>query len=333
MTQRYGRATAHEKRKALREVIAAPEVGMFPGVFDGYSAGLVEKKGFPGALISGAGLANARVARPDIGIMGLEENLAACRALCSATDIPLIADGDTGYGNAVNVYYATEAFESTGVAAVFFEDQTFPKRCGHMRGKALIPADEMVGKILAATDARQDDQLVIMARTDAATPDDIDEAIYRANLYFEAGADVVFPDAIRSRGDIERFVAAAKGPVCINMGFGLRSRGTTPLMSQAELETYGVAIVIYARLMSSSALNGMTLALDALLEQRDTAVVTERPDLCASFDELEGLVGLEEANALGETYAEGGARVVEVMSQGSAPGPGLTDGRSANASS
>lgn len=291
------------KRRKLREVIAASELGVFPGVFDGYSVRLVQQKGFAGGLISGAGLANSRLARPDVGIMGLEANLAACRALCPAVDIPLIADGDTGYGNAVNVYYATKEFESAGVAGVFFEDQTFPKRCGHMAGKTLISPGEMAGKITAAINARDDQELVIMARTDAATSDGVDDAIYRANLYFDTGADLVFPDAIRSRADIERFVAQARGPVCINMGFGLRSRGTTPLLSPAELQDCGASIAIYARLLSSAAVQGMSLALDAMTEQVRTGVVVERPDLCATFDQVEGLVGLDEANALDARYA------------------------------
>jgi len=293
-----------DKRRTLREIIAAPELGIFPGVFDGYSVRLVQQKGFQGGLISGAGLANSRLARPDVGIMGLESNLAACRALCPAVNIPLIADGDTGYGNAANVYYATQEFERSGAAGVFFEDQTFPKRCGHMPGKAVIPAAEMAAKIAAAVDARADRELVVIARTDAATSEGVTDAIFRANLYFDAGADLVFPDAVRSRADIERFVAESKGPVCINMGFGLRSRGTTPLLSPAELRACGVSIAIYARLLSSAAVMGMSLALDAMAEQATTGIVTERPDLCVDFDQVEGLVGLEEANLLATRYSD-----------------------------
>lgn len=309
------RKSSTEKRQSLRAIINGPELGVLPGVFDGYSVNLVEKRGFKAANISGAGLTNSRLARPDIGIMGLEENLDGCRALCGTVDIPLFADGDTGYGNAVNIYYATQAFEDAGVGGVFFEDQTSPKRCGHMKGKTVISVSEMVGKVLAAVDARRDEHLVIMARTDAAATHGIDEVIRRANAYLDAGADIVFPDALRTAEDIERVVAETNGPVCINMGFGLRSRATTPLMSPAAMEACGVSIAFYARLLTSSAVRGMTNALDAFAEQTQTGTVVERPDLCVSFEDLEGLVGLNEAIAFADRYADEGPKVRSVVNR------------------
>lgn len=307
------RRSVTEKRRALRDIISGEKIGILPGVFDGYSVNLVAARGYQAANISGAGLTNSRLAKPDVGIMGLESNLDGCRALCSAVDIPLFADGDTGYGNAVNVHYATMGFEDAGVGGVFFEDQTSPKRCGHMRGKDVIGTAEMVGKVLAAVDARRDEQLVIMARTDAAATHGVEEAIARGNAYLKAGADIIFPDALASVEDIKRAAGEIDGPVCVNMGFGIRSRATTPLMSPAEMERYGVSIAFYARLLTASAVQGMTLALEAFDRQVQTGEVEDRPDLCVSFQDLEGLVGLDEAIRLAEEYDQDGGRVRAVV--------------------
>src|SRR3989475_1057029 len=153
--------------ESLRTLIKAPEILLMPGVFDGFSAKLVESFGFKAGFITGSGVSESRLGWPDVGLMGLSENLEACRVLARSTSLPLLADGDTGYGNAVNVHFAARAFEQTGVAGVMFEDQTWPKRCGHMAGKELIDADEMVQKVRAAVEGRADPNFVIMARTDA----------------------------------------------------------------------------------------------------------------------------------------------------------------------
>lgn len=286
--------TATEKRVELRKLIERPGVAVLPGVYDGYSVRLVESMGFQAGNISGAGISNSRLARPDVGLMGLESNIEACRRLCAAVDIPLFADGDTGYGNAVSVYFATRAFEEAGVSGIFYEDQTWPKRCGHMDGKQVIDSSEMVAKVSAAVAARTDPQMVVMARTDAAATHGLEEAIARCNRYLEAGADMVFPDALRSEADIERLISSVDGPVCINMGFGIRKRATTPLVSPSALTQYGASLAFYARILSSSALMGMRHALNALKEQIDSGEVVDRSDLCVGFEEVEGLVGLDE---------------------------------------
>jgi 2-methylisocitrate lyase-like PEP mutase family enzyme len=288
--------------RRLRQLIAGPGLLLLPGVFDGFSARLVDRLGFKAAFITGSGISESRWGWPDVGLMGLAENLDACRMLAAATRLPLLADGDTGYGNAVNVHYAVRAFEKAGVAGVMFEDQVWPKRCGHMAGKEVIPADEMAQKIRAAADARSDPDFVIKARTDAAAADGIEAAIERANLYRAAGADLLFADALLSEGDIGLFCREVVGPVVVNMGFGIRARATTPLLAPARLEQLGVKAAIYPRLLTSAALMGMQRGLEALLETSRSGVATDRPDLCFSFEELNDLMGMPGIQALEQRY-------------------------------
>jgi 2-methylisocitrate lyase-like PEP mutase family enzyme len=279
--------------QSLRELINDTEILILPAIYDGFSARLVASLGFRAACISGAGLSEARLGLPDVGIIDLSENVAATQALVAAAEgVPLIADGDTGYGNAVNVYYSVQKFERTGAAGVMLEDQVEPKRCGHMAGKEVIDANEMVGKLAAAMEARSSADFVIEARTDAAGVLGIDEAIRRGNLYADAGADLVIADALLSRVDIARFAAEVKAPVAVNMGFGIRSRATTPLISARELQDLGVAVVGYSRLLSGCALRGMRRGLDVLMRSIELGTVLEEPDLVASFDEINDLMGI-----------------------------------------
>ena len=298
----YASATATEKRQRMRELIAGEDIVVLPGVFDGFSVRLVEAAGFLGGNITGSGVANTRFAKPDVGIVGKSANVDAARTLCAATNLPLFADGDTGYGNAVSASYTLREFEDAGVAGLFFEDQQDPKRCGHMAGKRVVSPEEMVAKLEAAADARRDDTLVLMARTDAAATHGVDEAIARANLYLQHGTEMVFPDGLRTTDDIKRFTDEVDGPVCINMGFGIRSRPTTPQHSPAELQSWGVRMVFYPRLLTSAAIRGMELALGALREQQETGVIEDRTDLCVDFDRIEGLAGVAEAQDREERY-------------------------------
>ena len=273
-----------------------------PGVFDGFSNRLVEASGFAAAFVTGSGLSEARLGEPDVGIMGLEENLAGVRALVASTSLPLLADADTGYGNAINAYYTVQAFERAGAAGIMLEDQVWPKRCGHMAGKELIPAEEMVQKIRAAVDARRDPDFVIKARTDAAGPYGIDEAIRRANLYADAGADLLFADALLTVQDIGAFARGTRKPVSVNMGFGIRSRSTTPLLSPRQLQDVGVAAVIWPRMLTAAAINGMKLAIEAAKESMRTGKPVDRPDLLIGFEELNALVGFERIKEMEERY-------------------------------
>ena len=294
------------KGRQFKELINAPEILVQPGIYDGYSARLVERSGFRTASISGAGVSESRMGWADRGVMTLDENLANARRLADCTDLLLRADADTGYGNAMNVYFTVRAFEKAGMAALMFEDQVWPKRCGHMAGKSVIAAEEMVQKVKAAVDARRDSDFVIVSRTDAAGPLGVDEAIRRLNLYAEAGADVMYADALLSKEDIAKVAKSVPKPLIVNMGLGMRSRKTTPLMSPKALQDLGVAAVSYPRLLSTAALKGMMNAMavfkeEVLLNNR----VIERTDLQVGFEELNDLMGMKELDEIERRYTGG----------------------------
>src|SRR5438552_10740876 len=243
--------------KRLRALINARSILVLPGVFDGFSTRLVEKMGYVAAFITGSGVSESRLGQPDVGLMGLDENVAAARAMAGCSDLLLLADGDTGYGNALNVYHTVRAFERAGVAGLMLEDQVWPKRCGHLKGKEVISAEEMVQKIRAAAEARVDPDFVIKSRTDVLATHGVAEAIRRLNLYAEAGADLLFADAALSVEDIGALARGVQKPLSVNMGFGIRQRSTTPLLSAAQLQDLGVAAVIYPRMLTACALRGM----------------------------------------------------------------------------
>jgi 2-methylisocitrate lyase-like PEP mutase family enzyme len=238
--------------------------------------------------------------------MGLDENVANARRLADCTGLLLRADADTGYGNAMSVYFATRAFEKAGVAAVMFEDQVWPKRCGHMAGKSVIAAEEMVQKVRAACDARLDPEFVIIARTDAAGPLGVDEAIRRLNLYAEAGADCLYADALLSKADIAKVAKGVPKPLIVNMGLGMRTRKTTPLMTPRELQDIGVAVVSYPRLLTTAALKGMMNAMKVFQDEvMGKEKLVARDDLQVSFEELNDLMGMQELDRLEQRYSGG----------------------------
>lgn len=282
----------------LRKLINGKELVIQPGIFDGYSARLVQQAGYPSGFISGAGIAEALLGQPDIGLMGFELNLNVVRMLAACVNIPLLADADTGYGNAINVFHLVRAFEQAGLAGVMIEDQTWPKRCGHMAGKAVIPAGEMVEKIHAAVEARRDADFVIKSRTDTLATHGIDEVVKRLNLYAEAGADLLFADALLSEQDIATVIKNVSKPLCVNMGFGIRKRATTPLISPQRLAELGVRVVIYPRLLTSCAIKGMQNGLAALQQATHSKEPIERPELLLGFEELNTVVGFDEFKAL-----------------------------------
>lgn len=279
------------KTQRFRQLIEAPEILIQPGIYDGFSARLVQQMGFRSASISGAGLSETNLGWADVGLMGYEENLHASRAIAACVDIPVSADGDTGYGNAINVYFTVRGFEQAGVDGIMLEDQVWPKRCGHMAGKEVISAEEGVEKIRAAVEARRDPDFIIKARTDATATHGVTEAIRRLNLYAEAGADLLFADALLTRDDIALVAREVPKPLSVNMGFGIRSRPTTPLLSARELQELGVAVVGYPRLVTAAAIQGMKNALSVLLRSAAEGRVIERPDLAVSFREINELMG------------------------------------------
>ena len=290
------------KAQRLRQLIVAPEILVMPGVFDGFSARLTEASGFAAGFISGAGISEASLGWADVGVMGLEENLRVVRALAACCSVPMMADADTGYGNAVNVHFTVRSFESAGLAGVMIEDQIWPKRCGHMKGKEVISAEEGAQKIRAAAEARIDPDFVIMSRTDALATHGMDEVIRRLNMYAEAGADLLFADAVLTVDHIATLGQNVPRPICINMGFGIQQRTTTPLLSARQLQELGVAVIIYPRLLTAAAVRGMKNAIAALHESLHSGNVVDRPDLLVPFEELNALVGMEELDQLEQRY-------------------------------
>jgi len=285
-------------RKAYRQLVEGPGILVLPGVFNGFSVRLVEHMGYQAASISGAGVSENTLGWPDRGILTFDENLRVCSHLADCSGLPLLADADTGYGNALNVHFTVRAFEKAGLAAISIEDQVSPKRCGHMAGKAVIPADEMVQKVKAAVNARHDENFLIRARTDAAATSGIAEVIDRLNLYAEAGADILFADALLSAQDIATVAKNVSRPLSVNMGFGLIERGTTPLMTPRQLEELGVSCVSYARMLTSAALRGMMNALEAFGPTIRADKPTIRQDLMMNFADLNRLMGMDQIDAI-----------------------------------
>ena len=288
----------------LRALLADPGIVIAPGVYDGFSLRLVEQMGYKTANITGAGVSESNLGWADVGIMGYTENLRASGALAAISSIPLSADGDTGYGNALNVYFTVQGFERAGLACLMIEDQVWPKRCGHMEGKAVISAEEGVEKIRAAAEARRDPNFVIKARTDATAIHGVDEAIRRLNLYAEAGADLLFADALLTADDIATVARNVIRPLSVNMGFGIRQRPTTPLLSTRQLEDMGVKAVSYPRMLTAAAIQGMKNALQVFGQSIVEERVIDRPDLLVPFDELNELMGLKKLQALQRSFVE-----------------------------
>jgi len=235
---------ARTKRRALRALLDSGELAAVPGAWNALSARLVEEAGFPAVYMTGSGVANTLLGKPDVGLLTMGEMTMMAHYLAEAVSVPVISDADTGYGNAINVMRTVREFEASGVAAIHLEDQVNPKRCGHIQGKELVPREEMEGKIRAAADARRDDGLVIIARTDARGPAGLDAAIERANRYREAGADMVFPDALLSEEEFETFARSVPGPKMMNMG-GYAARRTTPKMPLERIARIGFNVVIF----------------------------------------------------------------------------------------
>lgn len=228
-----------KKTTRLRKLIESPEVLVMPGVYDCMSARIAEMTGFEAVQVSGFGVSGVYLGVPDYGLLTMTEMLDQTRRIVASVNIPVMADGDTGFGNPLNVHRMVRELEDMGAAGVNIEDQVFPKRCGHMTGKQVVPADEAVDRIRAAVHARRDNDFIINARTDAIAVLGVEEAVKRGNAYAEAGADLIFVEAPSSLEEIRYVVANIKAPVSINM----LEDGRTPLVGAKELEEIGVARV------------------------------------------------------------------------------------------
>ena len=214
---------------------------VLPGAFNGISAKLVEKAGFKAFYISGAGLVNGVAAMPDVGLLTMSEVQTQASYIVNAVNIPCIVDGDTGFGETVNVMRMVKGLEGIGAAGVHIEDQELPKKCGHLSGKKLVSPQAMAEKIASAVEARKDPDFIIIARTDARGVEDIKNAIERANIYLEAGADVIFPEALESKEEFVTFKKEVNAPLLANM----TEFGKTPLITVSEFEDIGYSIVIF----------------------------------------------------------------------------------------
>jgi 2-methylisocitrate lyase-like PEP mutase family enzyme len=281
----------------LRERLKQPRILPAPGVYDPLSALLAEQAGFEAVYLSGASLAHTRLGRPDIGLVTASEVENTLANIRERIALPIIVDADTGYGNALNVMRTVRQLERAGASAIQLEDQTTPKRCGHLDGKSVISAAEMVGKLRAALDARSSPETLIVARTDAAATDGFDAALERAERYLEAGADVLFVEAPRSVSDMKAATARFKArvPLLANMVEG----GKTPILPAAELEALGFSIVIFAA--------GLVRAFAFMAREyfagikRDGSTAAFR-DRMLDFQGLNAVVGTPQMFELGKRY-------------------------------
>jgi len=283
--------------ETLRSRLARKPIVVAPGVYDPFTALVATQAGFETLYVSGAAIAYTRLGRPDVGLVSMTEVVETLALVRDRVSAHLIVDGDTGYGNALNVMRTVREFERAGANAIQLEDQDFPKRCGHLDGKTLIPAPEMCGKIRAALDARRSPQTLIIARTDAVAVESFDRAIERAAMYRDAGADVLFVEAPRTRGDLARVVASLGGglPLLANMVEG----GKTPTLPAAELDAIGFSLVIFPGAIVR-ALGFMASEFYGSLASHGSNEPYRNRML--DFDDLNELIGTRELLALGEKY-------------------------------
>jgi 2-methylisocitrate lyase-like PEP mutase family enzyme len=250
----------------LRSLLEAPGPVLCPGIYDCLSAKVVERAGFPCAIVSGAAVTASRLGYPDVGLQTMIEILDQGRNIARSVSIPVIADVDTGYGNALNVMRTVREFESAGLAGIFFEDQTFPKKCGHFEGKDVIPAQEMIIKIRAACEARQTNDFVIIARTDSRAIHGLADAIERGRAYAAAGADIIFVEALLSKDDLREVAKAIDAPLQANIVEG----GKTPNINVHELYQMGYKLISHSGTLQRTAITAMTGALKTLWEDGTT---------------------------------------------------------------
>src|SRR6266436_4576379 len=291
------RKPAMSPRQVLRRLVVARAGVVVPGAYDGVSARLVERAGFPAVYMTGYGTSASRLGLPDLGFAGLAEMADHARNMAAAVEIPLIADADTGYGNALNVRRTVAAYEAAGIAALHIEDQVAPKRCGHLSGHQVIPRGEFAGKIRAAAEARTDPDLLIIARTDAISAVDVDEALRRGEAAAKAGADVLFIEAPRDEAQVERVARAFDTPLLYNYAPG----GRSPLLPFARLRQLGFAIVLLPVDTLLVAVQSIRDFLAALKARDDVLSLKDRYMPFRDFNEL---IGVNAQLALAERYKD-----------------------------
>lgn len=285
-------------RTKLKELLARPEILVAPGVHDGLTAKIIEIEGFNALYMTGYGTSASMLGKPDVGLLTLTEMAARASRLVDAVNIPLIADADTGYGNAVNVTRTVREYEKAGVACLQLEDQVAPKKCGHMLGREIISLPEMTGKIKAACDARVDEDLLIMARTDARTTHGIEEALARGKAYEEAGADIVFIESPESEEEMKLITSSFKVPVLANMV----EHGRTPFLPVSRLQELGYHLAIFP----VSATYVMAKAVTELMKiLKETGSTKDMIDQMIAFEDFNKLIGLPGIREMETRYSTG----------------------------
>lgn len=279
----------------MNDLLSRPPL-ILPGATDALSARVIEALGFEAVYITGAGVTNARLGVPDLGLITLNELADTVEAVRGAVSIPIVVDADTGFGGPLNVRRTVQVLERRGAGAIQLEDQQFPKRCGHFAGKEVIPAAEMVAKLRAALDARASESLLIIARTDARQMLGLEEALERAELYRAAGADVIFVEAPESRDELAEIGRRLDGPLLVNVVEG----GATPQLPAKELAELGFSIVLYANAALRGAVRGMQVVLEHLRRTGSTLGALEQ---MIGWEERQALVGKPLFDELSERYA------------------------------
>lgn len=283
--------------RRFRELLDRDERPLIlPGAPNALSARVVEEAGFEAVYVSGAGVTNTYLGMPDLGLLTMTELVSHVATMADAVAIPLVVDADTGFGNALNVQRTVRQLERAGAAAIQIEDQASPKKCGHFAGKEVIPAAEMAGKIRAAVDARSDEDLVIIARTDSRAILGIGDACERAALYLDAGADMLFVEAPRSIDEMRHLTKQVPGRHIANMVEG----GLTPLLTQRQLADLGFSVALYANSAMRGAVAGMRSVLEHLAKHGDTSAAE---DLMISWGDRQSLVRKPEFDELDQRYA------------------------------
>jgi carboxyvinyl-carboxyphosphonate phosphorylmutase len=278
----------------FRELLGQPGPIIAPGVYDCVSARIVERAGFPAAFISGGAVTASVLGYPDVGLQTLPEILGQSRNIARCVEIPVIVDVDTGYGNAINVMRTVREFEAAGLAGIFFEDQTFPKRCGHFEGKKLISTEEMAIKIKAAASARNSSDFVIVARTDSRADFGLDHAIERALAYVKAGADIIFVEAMLTTDEMRKVAQAISVPLQAN----LNESSKTPMLPAKTLYEMGYKLISYSSSLQFAAIRTMTNILDVL--KREDSTMSAYPEQICSVRERSELLGLQKFYELDE---------------------------------
>ncbi|MDD4570125.1 MAG: isocitrate lyase/PEP mutase family protein [Tepidanaerobacteraceae bacterium] len=288
-----------KKTTSLRKLIEDEQILVAPGAHDVLTAKVIEKIGFSAVYMTGYGQAASVLGKPDVGLMTMTEMRDQARKFAAAVDIPVIADGDTGFGNAVNVIRTVQEYEQAGVAAIQLEDQIAPKKCGHMTGRQVVPLDEMLGKIEAAKSARKDKDFVIIARTDARTSLGFQEALKRSKAYADAGADVIFFESPESEEEMKKLNKELNIPTVANMVEG----GRTPLFSAKELEKMGYSVVIFP---TASIYTTAYSMMELMLEIKEKGSTKERMEKMIPFEEFNELIGLPKIREWEKNYLRGG---------------------------